>query len=322
MTCAAVVGALCLVQAQAPAGQGAAPAAQGAQQGAPPAGGGGGRAPAPFKTNVLKEGRVYWVEGGGGNSGVIIGQTGVIVIDAKTTPDGAKQLIAEVAKLTPKPITNVILTHSDGDHVNGLPAFPAGINIIAHVNNRAEQRATFLYGAVEENGGRCMPPADRLPTQVVVKDKVATKIDGVNIVFYHFGPAHTSGDLVVYLPDDKIAFAGDLITNNVLVHTEKNGSLDGWFVNAKGLMALKADSYVGGHANMVDTVATLQKRMDDYQAQRDKVEGLMKEGKPLPDIKTAMGDPARNASGCRGIPYLSFAEVAYHTQNDKLQEVK
>ena len=290
-------------------------------QSATPQGGGQGRPPA-FKTNVLKDGRVYWVEGGGGNSGVIIGQNGVIVVDAKTTPDGAKQLIAEVAKLTPKPITNVILTHSDGDHVNGLPAFPPGVNIIAHVNNRAEQRATFLYGAVEVDGGRCLPPADRLPTQVVTRGTVTTKIEGVNLALYHFAPAHTSGDLVVYMPDEKIAFAGDLITNNVLVHTEKSGSLEGWFTSAKGLLGLNADAYVGGHANAVDTKATLQKRIDDYQAQRDKVEGLMKEGKSLPDIKTAMGDPAKNPSGCRGIPYLSLAEVSYQAQLDKTHELK
>jgi cyclase len=315
LAAAAALGSFLL--AQAPAGQGAAPAGAG-QAGAAPA----ARGPAPFRTTAIKEGKVYWVAGGGGNSGVIIGQNGVIVIDAKTTPDGAKQLIAEVAKLTPKPITNVIITHSDGDHVNGLPAFPATTTIIAHVNNRLEQRATFQYAAVEVDGGRCLPPADRLPNKVIMQSRVATRIEGVNIVFHHFGPAHTSGDLVVQLPDDRVAFTGDLLTNNVLVHPIKNGSLDGWFTTAKGLIALDVDSYVGGHSNALDTKETLQKRMADYQALRDKVEALVKEGKPLPEIKTAMGDPTQAPSGCRGIPYLTFTELAYHAYMDKAQEVR
>src|SRR5271167_1703600 len=86
-------------------------------------------APAPFMTHQLKP-NVYWVEGGGGNSGVIVGDKGVIVVDAKTTVAGGKELLEHIAKITPKPVTTVFLTHSDGDHANGLAAFPAGITII------------------------------------------------------------------------------------------------------------------------------------------------------------------------------------------------
>src|SRR5438270_2700426 len=78
---------------------------------------------APVVTHPLKK-DVYFVEGGGGNSGVIVGQKGVIVVDAKTTAAGGKELLDQIAKITPKPVTTVVLTHSDGDHVNGLAAFP------------------------------------------------------------------------------------------------------------------------------------------------------------------------------------------------------
>ncbi|HTR39334.1 MAG TPA: MBL fold metallo-hydrolase [Bryobacteraceae bacterium] len=89
---------------------------------------------------------VYWVGGGGGNSGVIIGDKGVIVVDAKTTPAGGKELLEDIAKITPKPVITVILTHSDGDHVNGLAAFPEGITIIAQENNKKEQEAGLAAG--------------------------------------------------------------------------------------------------------------------------------------------------------------------------------
>src|SRR5581483_9197938 len=77
----------------------------------------------PLMTHQLKP-NVYWVEGGGGNSGVIVGDKGVIVVDAKTTPAGGKELLDNVAKITPKPVTTVILTHSDGDHVTAWPRSP------------------------------------------------------------------------------------------------------------------------------------------------------------------------------------------------------
>src|ERR1044072_6846971 len=84
--------------------------------------------------------------GSGGNSTIYIGKTGVIVVDAKQTEAGAKDLLAEIAKITPKPVTTVFLTHSDGDHVNGLVAYPQGVKVTAHENNKKEQQAAIAAG--------------------------------------------------------------------------------------------------------------------------------------------------------------------------------
>src|SRR5256885_2745256 len=98
-------------------------------------------AQAPNQPLTLKKVKdnIYFVEGGGGNSSIIIGQNGVTVVDVKTTLEAGKGIVDEVGKLTNKPITTVILTHSDGDHVNGLPAFPKGITIISHENDQKER---------------------------------------------------------------------------------------------------------------------------------------------------------------------------------------
>src|SRR5579872_4979576 len=129
--------------------------------------------PAPLVVRQLKP-DVYWVEGGAGaNTGFIIGKAGVIVIDAKTTPDSAKDMLAEIGKITPKPVTHVILTHSDGDHVNGLAAFPLGLTIIAHETNKKEQAVALAAG------GRGAPPADHQPTMLVMKNKQSLTLDGV-----------------------------------------------------------------------------------------------------------------------------------------------
>jgi len=171
---------------------------------------------APFMTHQLKS-NIYWIEGGGGNSTVIIGDKSVIVVDAKTTPDQGRELLANIAKITPKPVTTVILTHSDGDHVNGLASFPAGITILAQVNDKKEQDAALAAG------GRGAPPADHLPTRVVSKNKENVKIDGVKLELRHWAPAHTSGDLMVYLPDERIVATGDIIAGNgdPLIHRER-----------------------------------------------------------------------------------------------------
>jgi cyclase len=266
-------------------------------------------APAPFMVHQLKP-DVYWVEGGGGNSGVIVGDKGVIVIDAKTTPEGGKELLDNIAKITPKPVTTVILTHSDGDHVNGLASFPAGITIIAHENNKKEQEAALAAG------GRGAPPADHLPTQVVTKNKENLKIDGEKLEVLHWAPAHTSGDLVVYLPSQKIVFTGDIIATqrpDPLIHLEKNGSSEGWITTTKGIVALDADQFVPGHGD-VQMKAAIEKRLSDTEAKRAKIKELVAQGKSLNEIKVAVGDspPAQGGGPAgRGPAFASYTEVVY-----------
>lgn len=265
-----------------------------------------GPAPAPFNTHQLAP-NVYWIEGGGGNSGVIVGDQGVVVIDAKTSEAGGKELLEDIAKITPKPVTAVIETHSDGDHVNGLAAFPTGITVIAHENCKKEQETALAAG------GRGAPPAGHLPTQVVSKNHETLKLDGVTIEAYHWAPAHTSGDLVVYLPSEKIVFTGDIIATqfpDALIHLEKHGSSEGWIETTKGMTALDATRYIPGHGD-VQTKADVERRLADVSAKRAKIQAMAAEGKSLDEIKAAVDAPPAAGRGGRGPGFASFTEVVY-----------
>jgi len=141
-----------------------------------------------------------------------------------------------------------------------LAAFPAGITIIAQENNKKEQDAALA------KGGRGAPPADHLPTKLV-KNKESLTINGVKLELRHWAPAHTSGDLVVFLPAEKVVFTGDLITENPfpLIHMEKNGSSTGWIESCKGMITFNAETYVTGHGKL-QTKADLQKDLADAEA--------------------------------------------------------
>jgi cyclase len=278
-------------------------------------------APPALKLHSINK-QIHWVEGGGGNSGIVIGRQGVIVIDAKTTAQQGEELVTLVSNLTSKPITHVILTHSDGDHVNGLAGFPQGLQVIAHKNNKVEQLATLQLAVAEVGGGKCLPPADRLPNSIVFEDRVSLTIDGVRIVLHHFGPSHTNGDLVVELPEFRLAFVGDLITDRLLIHPEKSGTLAGWLTTSDRLVAMDVDTYVGGHSSTLDTKASLRRRVDEYRAVQKKVNALVDAGMSLPDVKTAMGDPVKDPSGCRGIPWPSLSTVAFHERLDRNAELR
>ena len=288
-------------------------AASGMAQQPPP------QAPPPITMKQLKPDVWVGLGGAGGNSTIIIGKTSVIVVDAKQTEAGAKDLLAEIGKITPKPVATVILTHSDGDHVNGLVAYPAGVKVIAHENNKKEQETVIAAG------GRGAPPPDRLPSQVTTKEKEAMTIDGMKLELYHWAPAHTSGDLMVYLPAQKIVATGDIIVTNRAddnpnIHQEKNGSTAGWLTNVKGMIGLNADTYVTGHGDLL-TRADLQRKLAVTTARREKIAAMIKEGKSLEEIKAALPDapapgaPARGAApagaGRGGAPPVTYVDIAY-----------
>jgi cyclase len=230
-------------------------------------------------------GGVYWTEGGSGaNTGFVVGKSGVIVIDAKTVPASASEMLAGIAKLAPQPVTHVVLTHSDGDHVNGLAAFPKGLSIIAQENCKTEMEASQSTPRPA--------PREYMPTQTF-KDRDSSVIDGVKIELYHFAPAHTSGDTVVFLPEQKIVFTGDIIVamapyNYPVIQLRKHGSSLGWFETVKGMLALDADTYVPGHGSL-KTKAELQTTLKDVEQRRAQIERMVKAGDSLDRIKAALG---------------------------------
>lgn len=88
------------------------------------------------------------------------------------------------------------------------------------------------------------------------------------------------------------------------------------------MLGLNVTSYLGGHARDLENKDALRKHVADNQALRDKVDGMVASGKSLVDVKTAMGDPAKDASGCRGIPYLSLSNVEFNEESDRRAELK
>ena len=265
------------------------------------------QAPAPALTVHKVKDNLYYVEGGGGNSSIIIGQNGVIVVDVKTTLAAGKGVVDEVTKLTNKPITTVILTHSDGDHVNGLPAFPKGVTIIAHENDKEEMEQAMAAGA------RGVPPREYLPTKVVTGMRENDTIDGVKMTLIHIAPAHTSGDLAVYLPDEKVVISGDLIgPADPLIHRNKNGESAGWIRFISALTQLDADTYVLGHA-APETKAQVEANLKSAETKRARIAELVKQGKSLDEVKQALGEVPR----ANPPPFPTYTETTYEELTKK-----
>jgi glyoxylase-like metal-dependent hydrolase (beta-lactamase superfamily II) len=251
---------------------------------------------------------LYWGEANGGNVGFVVGEKGVVVIDAGGSPARGQEFVRDIAMVTPKPIAAVILTHADGDHVAGLAAFPAGIQVIAQTETKKAMEAALA-------AGKAAFPADRLPNHVVAKRELAD-LAGVKVELLHWAPAHTAGDLVVFVPGQKVVFTGDLFCLDqprALVHRDRGnaGTSEGWVRSAKATLALHADQFVVGHSGAVGGLQTrewLQNFVKVSADERAKVKALIGLGRTLPQIEAEVGDPPLGSKPSRFPPY---SEVVY-----------
>jgi cyclase len=270
----------------------------------------------PLTVQKIKGG-IYMVKGGSGaNTGFYVGDKEVLVIDSKMTADSEKQVFEEIKKVTANPITRIIITHSDGDHVNGLNAFPSGLKIYGH-----PQAAKDMEEASKAPGTPYL--RDYLPTEVCTpcapskQSMMVVRVGDEAIQLYYFGPAHTSGDYVVYFAPEKVAFIGDLafLGRDPLIHRQKGGTSAGYIDTLQALLSLDADTFISGHNDPL-TRQDIQGLAKSMSEKRDKVKALISEGKSLDEIKKTFGvvDAPAQAGRQR---FLSLVEVIYLDLTEK-----
>ena len=103
----------------------------------------GAQAPRVVQTDKLKD-NLFVLKGGGGNSSVFITGTGVVVVDTKN-PGWGQPLLEAIKKITDKPVTMIINTHTHGDHVSGNVEFPATVDIVTQENTAANMAIPIKF---------------------------------------------------------------------------------------------------------------------------------------------------------------------------------
>ncbi|RZJ12005.1 MAG: MBL fold metallo-hydrolase, partial [Haliea sp.] len=150
------------------------------------------------------------------NAGVIATPGGAVVVDALGSPALARELIAEVRRVTGQAVTHVILTHYHADHIYGLQEFrKAGARIIAHGAAREYLNSDTAASRLAQSRIDLAPWIDAQTQLVPADDWLGGArelvVGGVRILLRPVGPAHTAEDLVVFLPAEKVLFSGDLV---------------------------------------------------------------------------------------------------------------
>lgn len=185
------------------------------------------------------------------NAGFVVTPAGVVVIDALGSPVLAERLLAEIKKITPLPVTHVILTHYHADHIYGLQVFKAqGARILAQRSGREylmSDTARLRLDASKHD----LAPWISDSTKLVSADEWIDGpkdlvIGGVRLSILPVGPSHTPEDMVVYLPQEKVLFAGDLVFRNRIPFVGQADS-GHWIESLQTILALDVKVIVPGH---------------------------------------------------------------------------
>jgi cyclase len=186
---------------------------------------------------------------GAANSGVVLTDEGVVVIDTQGPKGLAMALRQSLAQVTDSPVIFVVNTHYHGDHTFGNQYFTGGRAIIAHDNARKaliekdpahRERFKSFFGEESLAGFNLTPP------DVTFSSTLSLRVGGRTFVIVHPGTAHTEGDAYVYMPEEKVVFTGDLLFKGRLPWLGDGDSL-GAIAALDKLLALDAEVYVPGH---------------------------------------------------------------------------
>jgi cyclase len=228
---------------------------------------------------------------GGSNSGFVVGDRGVLVIDTRLNPPLARELAAMVRSVTDKPITHVVNTHFHGDHSFGNQVFAGDAEIIASPQTRAklitegEAHRDWISGhfPVDYSELTISPPT------TVFTGEMTIDLGGIDVEL-RTAAGHTEGDVMVSVPDAKVLFTGDiLVANNVPWLGDSPGTAR--LVSALiDLTGSPAETFVPGHGFNVTTI----RREQIYSALgfladvREQVTRLAQDGASLDEVTSRL----------------------------------
>ncbi|HEY7060238.1 MAG TPA: MBL fold metallo-hydrolase [Chloroflexota bacterium] len=218
------------------------------------------------------------------NCTLVVSDDGVLVVDAPYTRALAEAVQAYTRRLSPQPIRWVVSSHHHGDHILHLGAFTPPAIVLGHARNR-ENIAT--YGESERAHFSRQRPAQAaeyatvpivLPS-VTYTDVLTLYLGDREVRLWHPGPAHTTGDTVLFLPAERLAVVADLLFSGVFP-IARSADLGGWIAALDALQAMPLDTVVPGHGP-ISTRRELASMRVYLAAVRDAVLPYARDGLPL-----------------------------------------
>jgi cyclase len=178
----------------------------------------------------------------------VVTPAGVLVADGQGSVAETERLVAEIRKVTPQPITHVVIGSDHGDHTAGNKAFPPGVKYYVHPTSQAVLK---------------------IPDAELVPDRATVKLGKTEIQILFLGRAHTGGDLSVYLPAGKILFMSEAYLHRIFP-AMRSAYPSEWVKTIEKAQAMDVTTYVPGHG-FVDSPQMLEEELETFRVALMKV---------------------------------------------------
>lgn len=204
------------------------------------------------------------------NTGVIIGDDSVMVIDAQATPRMASDVIAKIRTVTDKPIRHVVLTHYHAVRVLGASGYqPDEIIASRDTYDLIVERGQQDYESELGRFPRLFQDAESIPGLTwptkVFEGRMTMFMGKTRVEIMQLGRGHTKGDTVVWVPDQRVLYAGDLVEFGATPYTG-DAYLQDWPQTLYRLAALHPSKLVPGRGDALMTPELCGKAINDTRA--------------------------------------------------------
>lgn len=189
------------------------------------------------------------------NSTIIIGDKGVILVDTGFTDKIGRHLHNTIKTITNKPVTHVINTHHHGDHTLGNSEFKGAEIISAQKCKELLETTGYEWiGLVESMTGEKFPNTKPVAASVVYEENTHNKVtlQGVSLELWVPHGSHMLGDMIVYLPKDKILIGGDILVHKITPNF-RDGHVKTWVGTLAQIAAMDLTTIVPGHGPLMKT---------------------------------------------------------------------
>jgi len=242
----------------------------------------------------LAEGVYAYTAEGDPNTGIIIGDDGVMVVDTQATPDMAQDVIRRIREVTDKPIKYVVLSHYHAVRVMGASAYKADHIIASQATyDLIVERGQFDFDSEVGRFPRLFQGVESVPgltwPSITFESSMTLWMGKRRVELMHMGRGHTKGDIVVWLPEEKVLFSGDLVEFGATPYTG-DAYLSDWPQTLANVRALGAEKLVPGRGDALTTPETVEAAISgtqDFLTQMfESVKKGRSEGKELNEIYT------------------------------------
>ena len=250
------------------------------------------------------------------NAGIIVGDAGVLVIDSLRVPSFARYLIQDVRRITEKPVQYVIDTHAHWDHSWGNEEFPDA-TIIGHENcyeemvdvewNKQWREKVVSDGLAWSEEARLV---NITPPNLTFETSMRLYFGGRELRLMYFGKAHTSGDIFIHLPAEKLIFTGDVIQDRRVPYLGDSYPAE-WPETDDRLVALDVEQFVSGHGPVGNHNGIVESR--------DFIHGLVED--TLASIQEGRSESDASATVVKALSDKYADWVGFDTLDEKVKEV-